>query len=168
MAIEQEVSNLTRTTSAAGGEITSKRTLNTNVLVNDGRVIMLGGLLENGSGAQEQGVPGLKNLPLFGKLFRGRAVNRNQRVLLLLLRPRIVRNDADATRLTTELALDARRASNAIKPPKDGEYPSIPPHSFPFDGANLNQPFDAGFVDPYARTRTFPPLPSRLEFNLPQ
>ena len=168
MAIEQEVSNLTRTTSAAGGEITSKRTLNTNVLVNDGRVIMLGGLLENGSGAQEQGVPGLKNLPLFGKLFRGRAVNRNQRVLLLLLRPRIVRNDADANRLTTELALDARRASNAIKPPKDGEYPSIPPHSFPFDGANLNQPFDAGFVDPYARTRTFPPLPSRLEFNLPQ
>lgn len=165
MAIEQEVSNLTRNTSAAGGEITSKRTLNTNVLVRDGRVIMLGGLLENGSGSESQGVPGLRDLPVLGGLFRGRAVNRNQRVLLLLLRPRIVRNDVDAEKLTTELALDARRASDAIKPPLDDQFPNLPPHSFPFDGANLNQPFDAGFIDPYARTRTFPPLPSRLEFS---
>lgn len=168
MAIEQEVSNLTRTTSAAGGEITSKRTLNTNVLVRDGRVIMLGGLLENGSGAEAQGVPGLKDLPLFGALFRGRAVNRNQRVLLLLLRPRIVGTDEDAHKLTTELANDARRASDAIKPPLDDQFPNLPPSSFPFDGANLNQPFDAGFIDPYARTRTFPPLPSRLEFDTPR
>ncbi|MAQ85290.1 MAG: type II secretion system protein GspD [Maritimibacter sp.] len=167
MSIEQEVSNLTNSTSAAGGEITSKRTLNTNVLVGDGRVIMLGGLLENGSGAQNQGVPGLKDLPLFGKLFRGRSVNRDQRVLLLLLRPRVVHNDEDAHRLTAELALDARRASDAIKPNPDDRYPNMPPSSFPFDGANLNQPFDAGFIDPYARTRTFPPLPSRLEFNAP-
>ncbi len=165
MAIEQEVSNLTRNTSAAGGEITSKRKLNTNVLVGDGRVIMLGGLLENGSGSESQGVPGLKDLPLLGGLFRGRAVNRNQRVLLLLIRPRVVADDAEAHRLTAELALDTRRASDAIKPPLDDRYPNLPPHSFPFDGANLNQPFDAGFIDPYARTRTFPPLPSRLEFN---
>ncbi len=165
MSIQQEVSNLTSSTSAAGGEITSKRTLNTNVLVRDGRVIMLGGLLENGSGSESQGVPGLRDLPVLGGLFRGRAVNRNQRVLLLLLRPRIVLNDHDAEKLTSELALDARRASDAIKPPLDDQFPNLPPHSFPFDGANLNQPFDAGFIDPYARTRTFPPLPSRLEFS---
>ncbi len=165
MAIEQEVSNLTRSTSAAGGEITSKRTLNTNVLVGDGRVIMLGGLLENGSGAETQGVPGLQDLPLLGKLFRGRAVNRNQRVLLLLIRPRIVRNDHDAQLLTEEIAMDTRRAADAIRPPSDDRYPSLPASGFPYDGANLNQPFDAGFIDPYARTRTFPPIPSRLEFD---
>jgi len=165
MAIEQEVSNLTRATSAAGGEITSKRTLNTNVLVGDGRVIMLGGLLENGSGAQTQGVPGLKDLPLFGKLFRGRAVNKNQRVLLLLIRPRIVRNDHDAERLTEEIAMDTKRASDAIRPVNNGQYPDLPPSGFPYDGANLDQPFDAGFIDPYARTRTYPPIPSRLQFD---
>lgn len=165
MAIAQEVSNLTRSTSAAGGEITSKRTLSTNVLVGDGRVIMLGGLLENGNGAEQQGVPGLKDLPVLGKLFRGRQVNKSQRVLLLLLRPRVVRNDHDAHRLTTELALDAKRAADAIKPEPDSAYPRLPDASFPFDGANLNQPFDAGFLDPYGRSRSFPHLPSRLQFG---
>ncbi|WP_253913393.1 type II secretion system secretin GspD [Pseudoruegeria sp. HB172150] len=165
MSIGQEVSNLTRTTSAAGGEITSKRTLTTNVLVGDGRVIMLGGLLENGSGTEQQGVPGLNKLPLFGALFRGRAVNRNQRVLLLLLRPRVVRSDAEANRLTSEIALDARRASDAIRLPQDNQYPNLPASSFPYDGANLDQPFDAGFIDPYVRSHGFPPLPSRIQFN---
>jgi general secretion pathway protein D len=165
MEIIQEVSNLTNTNSQAGGEITSKRSLSTNVLVGNGRVIMLGGLLENGSGAQNAGVPGLRKIPLVGGLFRGRAVNKNQRVLLLLLRPRIIRNDADATRLTREIARDARRASKSIAPVADNQYPSYPASSFPFDGANLDQPFDAGFIDTGARSRTFPPLPSRIEFR---
>ena len=168
MEIEQEVSSLTRIASNAGGEITSKRTLSTNVLVGNGRVIMLGGLLENGSGSESAGVPGLKNIPLVGGLFRGRSVNRNQRVLLLLLRPRILSNDSDANRLTREIARDAKRATLAIQPDPDGQYPSLPISSFPFDGANLDQPFDAGFIDSYARSKTFPPLPSRLEFRDPQ
>ncbi len=117
---------------------------------------MLGGLLENGSGAQNAGVPGLRNIPLVGGLFRGRAVNKNQRVLLLLLRPRIIRNDADATKLTREIARDARRASTAIAPVSDDQYPNYPASSFPFDGANLDQPFDAGFIDSDARSKTFP------------
>ncbi len=126
---------------------------------------MLGGLLENGAGTQNQGVPGLKNLPLFGALFRGRAVTRNQRVLLLLLRPRVVNNDAEATRLSREVAREAKRAARAIQPDPDGQFPSNPITTLPFDGADLNQPFDAGFIDSYARTKTFPPLPSRLKFN---
>lgn len=165
MEIEQEASSLTRQASAAGGEITSKRTLSTNVLVGDGKVIMLGGLLENGAGSETAGVPGLSKIPLFGKLFRGRAINRNQRVLLLLLRPRIVRNDAEATRLSREVARDAKRASRAIQPVPDEQYPRLPITTFPFDGANLDQPFDAGFIDSYARSKTLPPLPSRLQFN---
>jgi len=165
MEIQQEASSLTRQASAAGGEITSKRTLSTNVLVGDGRVIMLGGLLENGAGSETAGVPGLSKLPLFGKLFRGRSVTKNQRVLLMLIRPRIVRNDAEAARLSREVARDAKRATRAIQPTPDDRFPNLPIQSFPFDGANLDQPFDAGFIDSYARSKTFPPLPSRLQFN---
>ncbi len=168
MEIEQEVSALTNTAAAAGGEITTKRTLTTNVLVGNGRVIMLGGLLENGATADNSGVPGLSKLPVLGGLFRGRAVRQDQRVLLLMLRPRIIRNDGDANRLTREVARDARRASRAIEPRNDGQFPNYPDTGFPFDGANLNQPFDAGFIDSYARSRIFPPLPSRLEFNAAQ
>ncbi len=165
MAVSQEVSSLTRQASNAGGEITSKRTLSTNVLVGNGRVIMLGGLLENGSGAENAGVPGLSRLPIVGGLFRGRAVNRNQRVLLMLLRPRIVRSDSDATRLSREIARDAKRATRVIQPAADDRFPALPISSLPFDGANLDQPFDAGFIDTYARSKTYPPLPSRLQFN---
>ncbi|KMW59435.1 General secretion pathway protein D [Candidatus Rhodobacter oscarellae] len=165
MEISQEASSLTRRASAAGGEITSKRTLSTNVLVGNGQVIMLGGLLENGAGSENAGVPGLSRLPLLGALFRGRAVTKNQRVLLLLLRPRVVTNDREATRLSREVARDAKRATRAIQPDPDGQFPNQPLVAFPFDGANLNQPFDAGFIDDYARSRTFPPLPSRLQFN---
>ena len=126
---------------------------------------MLGGLLENSSGSVSQKVPGLGNLPIIGVLFRGKNSSHDQRVLLVMLRPRVIRSDEDAKRLTREAARDARRASLAIQPKDDGQYPSEVSGAFPFDGANLDQPFDAGFVDSAAKKRNFPPLPSRLEFK---
>lgn len=164
LEIDQEVSNLTNSASAAGGEITSKRELSTNVLVRDGHVIMLGGLLENGSGSVNQRVPGLSELPLLGRLFKGRSTSENQRILLVMLRPRILSSDEEARELTRRLAREAKRAADYIAPPDDGTYPPVPDSSFPFDGANLNQPFDAGFIDKAAQSRRFPPLPSRLQF----
>ena len=164
LEIDQEVSNLTNSASAAGGEITAKRQLSTNVLVRDGNVIMLGGLLEDGNGSVNQRVPGLSELPLLGRLFKGRSTSQNQRILLVMLRPRILSSDSEARELTRRLAREAKRASAAIAPPDDGTYPNVPDSSFPFDGANLNQPFDAGFIDKGAQNRRFPPLPSRLQF----
>ncbi|MFC6582698.1 type II secretion system protein GspD [Sulfitobacter aestuariivivens] len=165
MEIEQEVSNLTQNSSSAGGEITAKRSLSTTVLVRDGNVIMLGGLLEDGSGSTAQKVPGLSKLPLVGGLFRAKNSSKNQRVLLVMLRPRVVENDREAKHLTTELAREAKKAGLAIQPPDDGRYPRTSRAGLPFDGADLNQPFDAGFVDDFAQTRNYPPLPSRLKFD---
>lgn len=165
MVIKQEVSNLTRNTASTGGEITSKRSLSTTVLVRDGNVVMLGGLLENGSGAEKQEVPGLSKLPLVGGLFRGKNAGRNQRVLLVLLRPKVVNSEEEAKRLTRALAREAKAASLAIEPLDEGHYPRSPGGGLPFDGADLNQPFDAGFVDDVAQSRNFPPLPTRLRFG---
>ena len=165
LSINQEVSNLTSATSDAGGEITAKRSIRTNVIVRDGHVIMLGGLLEDGNGSVGQSVPGASSLPIFGNLFRGRSANEDQRVLLVMLRPRVISTDADAQRLSLEAARDARRASNLIQPLADGRFPAVPDGRLPFDGADLNQPFDAGFVDSFARDRLFPPLPSPLRFG---
>ncbi|MBV7394463.1 secretin N-terminal domain-containing protein [Mameliella sediminis] len=165
LVIKQEVSNLTNATSSAGGEITAKRALSTTVLVRDGNVIMLGGLLENGFGSNSQRVPGVSKLPLVGGLFRGKSGTKNQRVLLVMLRPRIVNSDQEATRLTRELAREAKRASLAIQPEDSTRFPQTPLGALPFDGADLNQPFDETFIDNAARTRNYPPLPSRLKFN---
>ncbi len=164
MEIAQEVSNLTRD-SASAGEITSRRALSTTALVRDGNVIMLGGLLENGSGSARQRVPGLSNLPLVGGLFRGKNASRNQRVLLVLLRPQVVASDKEAKRLTRELASEAKAASLALAPADDGHYPRVSGGTLPFDGVDLNQPFDAGYIDDVAQRRDFPPLPTRLRFG---
>jgi general secretion pathway protein D len=165
MAIKQEVSNLTNTTSSAGGEITARRALSTTVLVRDGNVIMLGGLLEDGSGSVSQEVPGLSKLPLVGGMFRGKNARKDQRVLLVLLRPRIILNDAQAKQITQQVARDARKASDKIQPPDTGQYPLTSRSSFPYDGADLNQIFDASFIDDLASSRRYPPLPSRLQFR---
>lgn len=165
LSIKQEVSSLTNRSSSAGGEITARRALSTNVLVRDGNVIMLGGLLENGSGSVSQSVPGLSKLPLVGGLFRGKNSSKNQRVLLILLRPSVVNSESEARALTRKHARDAKAASLAIAPTNDQTYPRTNQVGLPFDGADLNQPFDAGFVDEIAQQRNYPPLPSRLRFN---
>jgi general secretion pathway protein D len=165
MEIKQEVSNLTNAQSSAGGEITAKRAIKTTVLVRDGNVILLGGLLENGSGSVSQRVPGLSKIPLVGGLFRGKNSSKNQRVLLVLLRPQVVNSEAEAKKLTRAITQEAKQVSSAIQPPDSKQYPNTPKGTLPFDGADLNQPFDAGFVDDVAKIRNYPPLPSRLRFG---
>ncbi|OWU81679.1 general secretion pathway protein GspD [Oceanicola sp. 22II-s10i] len=165
MVIKQEVSNLTNSTSNSGGEITAKRALSTTALVRDGNVIMLGGLLEDGDGTVNQRVPGISKLPVVGGLFRGKSASRNQRVLLVLLRPLVISNDAEAEAMTRKLAREAKKASLALAPLDEGQYPRSDVGTLPFDGADLNQPFDVGIVDDFAQSRNFPPLPTRLRFR---
>lgn len=165
MVIKQEVSSLTQSQANAGGEITQKRALSTTVLVDDGNVILLGGLLENGAGSNRQAVPGLSRLPLVGGLFRGKNASKSQRVLLILLRPQVVASAQEAKRISQEVAREAKAASLALAPLDDGSYPRTPGGVLPFDGADLNQPFDAGYIDDVARARNLPPLPTRLRFR---
>ena len=168
MSIAQEVSNLTNTASAAGGEITAKRMLNTNVIVGNGQVIMLGGLMEDSTRTQGQRVPGLSKAPLIGGLFRGRGVQAGQRVLLVMLRPRVITSDNEATRLTRDHARQAEALSRQIMPRNPDEFPGVNRTGLPFDGVDLNQPFDATYVDKAVRERLFPALPSRLSFDVGQ
>ncbi|MCW1931671.1 secretin N-terminal domain-containing protein [Pararhodobacter zhoushanensis] len=166
MAIAQEVSNLTGTTSAAGGEVTARRRLSTNALVGDGEVIILGGLIEDNSTAQNQRVPGLSNLPVLGALFRGRSLQEGQRVLLIMLRPRVVRDDHQATALSRQIARETERLGRLVSPRNtDSLYPQVRRTGFPFDGVDLNQPFDDPYVDQAVRDRLFPPLPPRLQVD---
>lgn len=164
MVIEQEVSRLTNSTAASGGEITAKRTLTTTVLVHDGNVVMLGGLLEDTSTSQSQRVPTISEIPVLGGLFRGKNTAKDQRILLIMLRPRVVGDDTEAERLANKAARDARRATLALQTADREQFPKTPSGLFPYDGSDLNQPFDSGFVDDVAQTRNFPILPPRLQF----
>lgn len=78
------------------GPTTNVRSIETNVLANDGQIVVLGGLLEDNYQDGEQKVPGLGDIPILGALFRSENKTRTKTNLLVFLRPYILRT-AEAT-----------------------------------------------------------------------
>ncbi len=97
MAIYQEVSNvLASSVNAPNGPTTNKRTIESNVLVEDGNIVVLGGLLQDEYAGNQEKVPGVGDVPLFGNLFKSESRSRKKSNLMVFLRPVVVR-DARAT-----------------------------------------------------------------------
>ena len=90
--IEQEVSGLTRSTIATADVIVNKRTIKTSVIVEDGSMIVLGGLIDENLQQNSQKVPGLGDLPVFGGLFRSDRSQKVKRNLMVFLHPKIIRD----------------------------------------------------------------------------
>ena len=91
MQIFQEVSSVQDATLAAG-LITNKRAIESNVLVDDGQVVVLGGLIEERVEGGVSMVPGLGRVPILGNLFRYDNRKRVKTNLLVFLRPVVLRN----------------------------------------------------------------------------
>jgi general secretion pathway protein D len=91
MAIYQESSNIRDATNVAG-IITNKRSIETNVLVDDGQIIVLGGLIEDSFNDGAEQVPLLGSLPLIGNLFKYSTRKRSKTNLMVFLRPIVIRN----------------------------------------------------------------------------
>ena len=97
MQIYQEVSRLDPASiGSATGLITNKRSIESSVLVEDGSIVVLGGLLQDDTGNSQEKVPGLGDVPLLGHLFRSETRSRKKTNLMVFLRPVVVR-DAAAT-----------------------------------------------------------------------
>ena len=97
LTISQEVSSVQASTiNAANGPTTNKRSIDTNVLVADGSIVVLGGLLQDEYAGNQEKVPGLGDVPLFGNLFKSETRSRKKTNLMVFLRPVVVR-DAGST-----------------------------------------------------------------------
>jgi general secretion pathway protein D len=96
LTIFQEVSSVDYTKASTIGLITNKRSIESNVLVEDGSVIVLGGLLSDTFTGNKSQVPGLGDIPGLGWLFRNESRTRSKANLMVFLRPIVVR-DASAT-----------------------------------------------------------------------
>lgn len=94
MQIFQEVSSIDSKSSSSAGLITNKRSIETNVLVDDGSIVVLGGLLQDDTTNSQEKVPGLGDIPLFGNLFRSESRSRKKTNLMVFLRPVVVRDGA--------------------------------------------------------------------------
>ncbi|WP_296445116.1 type II secretion system secretin GspD [Rhodoferax sp. UBA5149] len=100
LVIYQEVSSVA--SDSANGPITNKRTIETNVLVDDGAVVVLGGLLQDDFTGNQQKVPGLGDVPFFGNLFKSDARTHKKTNLMVFLRPVVVRDAQAADRLSMD------------------------------------------------------------------
>jgi general secretion pathway protein D len=80
----------------ANGPTTTKRSIESSVLVEDGSIVVLGGLLQDQYGGNQEKVPGLGDVPFFGNLFKSESRNRKKTNLMVFLRP-VVMRDAPAT-----------------------------------------------------------------------
>lgn len=102
MKIEQEVSSVSDSASSASDIITNKRSIKTNVLVENGQVLVLGGLMEDKVRESEQKVPILGDIPLLGYLFRSKQSTGDKTNLMVFLHPVILNEAAVASSYTAE------------------------------------------------------------------
>jgi general secretion pathway protein D len=101
LKIEIESSALSGSTGDANSAITYKRTISTNVLIEDGGIVVLGGLIQDGERRGEQRVPYLGRIPVIGALFKTRSRNTEKNNLMVFIRPKILR-DGVATAIETD------------------------------------------------------------------
>ncbi len=96
MDIALEVSSISQGSTGAVDLITNKRTINNNVIVEDGGIIVLGGLIDESLLESDSRVPVLGSIPVLGNLFRSRSTSKIKRNLMVFIRVKIMRDEHDA------------------------------------------------------------------------
>ena len=102
LEISQEISSIASSSSGAVDLITNQRIIETTVIVDDGNIIVLGGLIEDTLRESDQRVPVLGSIPILGNLFRTRDTEKVKTNLLVFIRPQILRDAASAAIQTNE------------------------------------------------------------------
>ncbi|MGJ7530275.1 type II secretion system secretin GspD [Variovorax sp. GB1P17] len=161
--IYQEVSSIDdQASSAASGIVTNKRALDTSILVDDGQIMVLGGLMEDNVTNGTDAVPGLGSLPVVGNLFRYDKRQRVKTNLMVFLRPYVIR-DANASRnLTLDRYNFMRARQGRSKPMPHGLLPdlggpALPPPDVPTAGRTPEVDLRP---QNWERTREQPPPPT--------
>jgi general secretion pathway protein D len=115
MTIYQENSSVVPGSTTNAGPVTDKSAIETTVVVDDGAIMVLGGLLKDEYTDSDNRVPGLGSIPLVGHLFRSENRTRIKSNLMVFLRPVVVRDGRAADSLT----IDRYEAIRALQ--KDGQ-----------------------------------------------
>ncbi|MBU0655558.1 MAG: type II secretion system secretin GspD [Gammaproteobacteria bacterium] len=100
LKIEQETSNVASSSTGAADLITNKRRIATNVMVEDGQILVLGGLIEDNYRDSENKVPVLGDVPLLGGLFRNNTTNKTKQNLMVFIHPIILPDGQSADAYT--------------------------------------------------------------------
>ncbi|MCW8919205.1 MAG: type II secretion system secretin GspD [Gammaproteobacteria bacterium] len=153
MEITQEVSSISGSTASSFDLITNKRSVKTTVMVDDGQVVVLGGLIEDQLVESEQKVPLLGDIPLLGWLFRYQSNKKMKKDLMVFIHPRIMRDQQQSSQLSSEKynymrALQLNIREDGLRLMADESSPLLPEME---EFLQLPPPFD--------ETATLPSLP---------
>ncbi|UTM58997.1 type II secretion system secretin GspD [Photobacterium sp. CCB-ST2H9] len=99
LKIEQEVSNVLGANGAVDVRF-SKRQLTTSVLIQDGQMIALGGLIQDQSNENESKIPLLGDIPILGHLFKSNNTSKGRTNLMVFIKPTIIRDGVTADGIT--------------------------------------------------------------------
>ncbi len=158
MGIYQEISSI-RDTANTAGIITNKRSIESNVLVDDGQIIVLGGLIEEQLQDGMEKVPGLGDLPVIGNLFKYQTRKNTKTNLMVFLRPTVIRTAEQSTSVVTDRYEYIRGVQAAAQPTPsllpDGSVPMLPPLQ---DGRPVGSPLLN--VDPRTKPNVQPIPPA--------
>ena len=138
------------------GLITNKRSIESNVVVNDGAIVVLGGLLQDTYQGGQEKVPFLGNLPMVGNLFRAETRSRSKTNLMIFLRPVVIRDGASSESLSLDRYESMRSAQKDIQP--------VPSTTLPINSAPVLPPQRLPGTPPTspAPLSTLPPPPPAL------
>lgn len=112
LEIEQEDSGRGTGAAVAGNVPIDTRSIQTEVAVQSGNTVVLGGLIREESSNSSSGVPFLSRIPVLGALFGGQGTSNDREELIVLITPRVVRNADDARQITDEY----QRRFRGLKP----------------------------------------------------
>ena len=140
LEIEQRTEDITNDVTANNEyPQTRKRELKTSVVVNNGDILVLGGLIQNRRQETKTGIPFLSDIPFIGRLFGNSSSNNEADTLMIFIRPTILRNPTESSDFSKEvyarirleqllygeeinsLLKDSDIKDQAILPPVEGE-----------------------------------------------
>ncbi|MEB5965911.1 MULTISPECIES: type II secretion system secretin GspD [Comamonas] len=146
MAVYQENSAVKQgTANAQSGATTTKRSIESNVLVEDGAIVVLGGLIADEYSQSQERVPLLGDIPLLGNLFRNTSRARKKTNLMVFLRPTVLRDANSTSQLSQDRYESIRGMQQTVQPDPNllmrnvGSAPLLPASSgaAPVPAANV-------------------------------
>ena len=167
LAVFQEVSSVDESTRKdTNGLTTNKRSIESNVLVEDGNIVVLGGLIDDNYSQAEDRVPLLGDIPVVGNLFRNTNRKRNKTNLMVFLRP-VVMRDATATNQVSSERYEAIRAQQqSLQPEPSALLRSV--NAAPVLPTLTPQPDPGSFTNPAAIVNVPGARPELIDFTQPQ
>jgi len=123
--IQQEVSNPGPVTSDSGNPPINQRLIQTQVAVQSGETLLLGGLIQDNQTTSESGLPLISRVPFLKHLFGTTTNGKNRTELIVLITPRVISNSDEARQVTQEYT----RQFQSLQPMREesDSHPQRPP-----------------------------------------